>query len=265
MVMAINHDWPEAAAALIERGCDVNATSEDGDTALHFAGRWNHRETARVLLERGADRTIKNKDGKTAATYIERFTSATRLIYVARTAETEAYFLKVLHECGEAGVKYRSGSGSKKDGTTVLMQMAYYHDPARRPRPSSRGCDVNATNENGDTALHVIGKDATATAFVLLEKGADTTIENSDGRTAVDVARLNGHNDLATILSLAKYINLVAQHPKQYIAQGAFEHPLAARRRDARRSARRRGGGDFRRAQLARRLFNFPSASTGQG
>ena len=59
MDMANWHDWPELAAALIKRGCDVNAKDNDGITALHFAGCSNHRETARVLLEHGADRTIK--------------------------------------------------------------------------------------------------------------------------------------------------------------------------------------------------------------
>ena len=69
-VMAMKHDWPELAAALIERGCDVNAKEEgagNGNTALHYAGDRNRRETVRVLLEHGADPTIKNDDGDTAA------------------------------------------------------------------------------------------------------------------------------------------------------------------------------------------------------
>ena len=37
MRIAEYHDWPEAAAAVIERGYDVNATSGRGETALHFA------------------------------------------------------------------------------------------------------------------------------------------------------------------------------------------------------------------------------------
>ena len=67
MRMAIYHDWPKAAAAVIRRGCDVSATYMSGNTALHFASEHNRHETARVLLERGADRTIKNKGGDTAA------------------------------------------------------------------------------------------------------------------------------------------------------------------------------------------------------
>ena len=67
MMMARSNDWPEAAAAVLKRGCDVNATDKNGHTALHHAGSENHRETARVLLEHGADRTLKNSYNRTAA------------------------------------------------------------------------------------------------------------------------------------------------------------------------------------------------------
>ena len=52
--MCFNHDWPEAAAALIKRGCDVNAKDNDGFTPLHQAGQFSRRELASVLIEHGA-------------------------------------------------------------------------------------------------------------------------------------------------------------------------------------------------------------------
>ena len=67
--LAMCHDWPELAAALVKRGCDVNAKDKFGWTALHEAGKRNHRETVRVLIEHGADPTIKNAIGKTAAEF----------------------------------------------------------------------------------------------------------------------------------------------------------------------------------------------------
>ena len=107
MQLAVYQDWPKAAAALIERGCDVNATSSHGTTALLFAGLFNRRETTRVLLERGADRTIKNYAGETAealaqsnghadlAACIDDFDSAARLFHAASQGKTEA-LLQVL-------------------------------------------------------------------------------------------------------------------------------------------------------------------------
>ena len=49
MAMAYNHDWPEAAAALIERGCGVNAKDKDGNTALHMACANGHEEIVAAL------------------------------------------------------------------------------------------------------------------------------------------------------------------------------------------------------------------------
>ena len=80
--VAASHDWPKAAAALIKRGCDVNAKDTSGYTALHYAGSNNRRETARVLLERGADRTIKDKVGKTAADYARKTSNYDLAAYI---------------------------------------------------------------------------------------------------------------------------------------------------------------------------------------
>ena len=96
MMMAIDHDWPKAAAALIERGCDVNAQGDRGMTPLHCAGFENHRETARVLLERGADRTIKNKKGETAADLARTYGSADLAAYIEGAA-AQAHDLPALH------------------------------------------------------------------------------------------------------------------------------------------------------------------------
>ena len=60
MMMVISHDWPEAAAAVIKRGCNVNAKARDLDNAraLHMAVSYDFAETARVLLENGAEKDV---------------------------------------------------------------------------------------------------------------------------------------------------------------------------------------------------------------
>ena len=104
------NDWPEAAAAVIDRGCDVNATYEDGNlglqTALFIAGENNHRECARVLLERGADRSMVNLMGMTAAVAARRNRNHDLAAYIESAPVTEAETAakaKRLAEEAEAG------------------------------------------------------------------------------------------------------------------------------------------------------------------
>ena len=48
------HDWPTAAAKLIEKGCDVNARNRDGETALRIAKVYKRQKTEEVLVGQAA-------------------------------------------------------------------------------------------------------------------------------------------------------------------------------------------------------------------
>ena len=141
MEMAFKHDWPKAAAAVIERGCGVNAQDRIGWSALHFAGFHNRQETARVLLERGADRTIKNVNGESAADLarecghgslaasIDGFDSEARLFNEAASGETEASFLEVLR--GSARTQKRRAHGADGDGHVPRLAQRRVHRRSR--------------------------------------------------------------------------------------------------------------------------------------
>ena len=51
----------DIALALIDRGADIDAKDNDGDTPLHCACYHDHAETTLVLIARGADIFSKNR------------------------------------------------------------------------------------------------------------------------------------------------------------------------------------------------------------
>ncbi|MCR4822851.1 MAG: ankyrin repeat domain-containing protein [Treponema sp.] len=63
--------------------------------------------------------------------------------------------------------------------------------------------DINAVDENGDTALHVAARvnEADLVSFLII-KGADTEIRNNEGNTALHVAIKNDAIDAAKVLAI---------------------------------------------------------------
>lgn len=49
--------------------CHIDAISQDGSTALHWACSRNHIDTARILLQEGASIDVQSNDGSTALHY----------------------------------------------------------------------------------------------------------------------------------------------------------------------------------------------------
>ena len=129
----------DRAAVLIERGADVNAKNEDGNTALLLAcGYGIHRDEARtemveLLIEKGADIEAKDRNGRTP------------LMIACQQGYTNV--AKLLIEKG-ADIEARKGNGE-----TALMVACMYGRADVAQMLIEKGADVNAKNEDGETAL----------------------------------------------------------------------------------------------------------------
>ena len=66
LMHAINNKHTELAKLLIERGANVNAEDDDGNTALIFATNKGYEDIVDILLQNNANPLIKNKSGLTA-------------------------------------------------------------------------------------------------------------------------------------------------------------------------------------------------------
>jgi ankyrin repeat protein len=69
LIRAIQLNQPEIAAALIDKGADVNARDASGTPALMLAAQQGQTTLVKLLLDRGADVQATNRDGNTILRY----------------------------------------------------------------------------------------------------------------------------------------------------------------------------------------------------
>lgn len=93
-------------------------------------------------------------------------------------------------------------ANTRGDGNGTLLQMAAGCDHfAIVDLLISKGADVRATDNEGDTALHQAAMaDARRSARALLAQGADPNARNNNGRTPLHFAMMQGDSNMALLL-----------------------------------------------------------------
>lgn len=190
-----------AARTLAEAHADLNVVDPDGTSALELAIINAHYDTAVMLLDKGADPNVADSAGM-AALYAAVDMNTLGEVYgrPARTFSDEASALDVIKAALRHGAKvnaplksaalYRAhtpGDGNLGEGTTPLMRAA-------------RNADVDAMR-------------------VLLASGADPSMQEKNGTTALMLAAGLGHGlgvfakEYATEPAMLEAVKLlVAQH-----------------------------------------------------
>jgi ankyrin repeat protein len=234
LVQAIKSGDRETAMTLARDAGEVAAVEADGTTALHWAVRQNDFELVERLLRAGADVAAANRYGVTPlklaavggeAKLLKRLLDAggdpnttgtdgeTLLMTAARGGHVDA--ARLLIERG-AEVDARE----TWHGQTALMWAAAQGHPAMVRELLSHGAEVNArsnheewerqvTSEPRDKWLPPGGltpllfaarENCLACVPVLVEAGADVNATTPDGISAVVIALINGHFDVAGAL-----------------------------------------------------------------
>jgi len=168
---------------LLAAGADPRRANDRGGTALMYAAHGGHAAAAERLIEGGADVEARAGNGWTALTLA--------------AAKGEVDVAKVLlrhHALVNQPDLY---------GWTPLMRAIYagYYGVADVLLDSGRAA-LDAREESGASVLHLaaIRLDERA-ARMLLAAGADPALKDNAGRTAADVARMQGNVPLARLLS----------------------------------------------------------------
>ncbi len=198
LVMAAYSDHGAFAAFLLDHGADPNAAA-GGYTALHIAVLTHDTELLQALVAHGANVNARLTKGTPVRRFEEdlvlpqSLAGGTPFLVAARFAEAD-----LMRRLANAGADTRLAANN---GLTPLMAAV---TPDRRSlvlrglRSSEAttrtmeavqlalqfGADVNATNADGDTALHMAAaKGSNAMVQFLVEKGARMNIKNKLGQT----------------------------------------------------------------------------------
>jgi len=231
LIEAVKSGERAAALALLDRGTDPNQRSADGTTALHWAVRNNDAMLVDRLLRAKAKPHPENRYGVTPIALACESGSAPvveRLLKAGVSANaTGPYGETALHTCAYAGntaaarVLIAAGAsidpGDSWRGQTPLMWAAAKGHPETMKALIDAGADIDArstmikwerqrTDEPRDkwlppggwTPLLLAARESCVTCIdVLAAAGADLNIVDPEQHTALIVALLNGHFDVA--------------------------------------------------------------------
>ncbi|KAJ9183291.1 hypothetical protein P3X46_007168 [Hevea brasiliensis] len=116
----------------------------------------------------------------------------------------------IVHNCASVGdfegLKNALASGANKDeedseGRTALHFACGYGEVKCAQILLEAGATVDALDKNKNTALHyAAGYGRKECVALLLENGAAVTLQNMDGKTPIDVAKLNNQHEVLKLL-----------------------------------------------------------------
>lgn len=231
-------DWAQVDA-LIGAGADVDAPQADGATALHWAAYWDEARALESLIRAGGDPNARNDYGATplwAACANRHPASVERLLVAGADPNVglgsgETLLMRCAHTGDPRAVRALLAHGADVDtaepvqGQTALMWAAANRQAAAARVLLGHGAAVDArtravrqfrgTGERsttspqgaawfdagGFTALLFAARHGDLeSARALLAAGADVNDRAADGNSALVVAAMSGHENLAAFL-----------------------------------------------------------------
>jgi ankyrin repeat protein len=205
-----------AVRTLLARKASVNAAAPDGATALHWAVQRDDEAMVTALLKAGATVDVQTRHGATplqlaatngSAVVVRRLLDAganpnaalpdgeTALMTAARSGSVEA--VRVLLD---RGADLRRAHPAK--GQTALMWAAAENNAAVVRLLIERGADPRERSKSGAFSpyLFAVRGGHVATATALIDSGVPVDEALPDGTTALLLAVINAHYELASVL-----------------------------------------------------------------
>jgi ankyrin repeat protein len=231
LVAAVKRGDAAAVRRLAARRADVNETDATGTTPLHWAVEANHVELARDLVGAGANAGTANRYGATPLYLAAVNGSApmTKLLLAAGASpntalpEGETVLMTAARTGVAEVVRVLLEAGARLDAAEQLYGETALHWAAAENHGDvvrllvARGANVNgrsatqtfARRRSGQSILslgswtplmYAARQNAAEAARALVAAGASLNDVDPDGATALVVAIINGHYDMAALL-----------------------------------------------------------------
>ena len=170
---------------LIDNKANINYTDDDGFTPLNIAIETGNMETVKLLITNGADVNSLMQDGVSLIGYA--------------IAQNNMDLLQILIE---NGANVNNTNGDSWADTPLMTASRLGLDNVVRIL-LTRNADINATDINGNTALHTAALNSQLSVIkLLLEKNPNLDIQNKVGNTALHLAVISGNIDIVGELVL---------------------------------------------------------------
>ena len=189
LINAVEKGDAKAVKTLISEGADVNTKDKNGRAAVVIATEKGYAEILKLLLENGADPNGKYfKNPKANLFVLSVHNSHLDAALVLLKSGANADFNHKFHG-GKTALMVAMEAGKSELVTWLL----------------SKKFDLDSWDDFGNTALmYAVKKNLFSVAQKLLELGADPTLRQVDGKTALDIAKSENKPSLVRILSEAE-------------------------------------------------------------
>jgi ankyrin repeat protein len=203
LFLAISNGRSDLVTSLISRGADVNYIDQNGHSPLDYANQAKRTEIILALAKAGA-RVVSPLAGATASP-VMTYTGGSLPV----AAPIPALYQAVrMHDIEKVRALLRAGAdpNERAPGGWAPLHQAVYNEPAICLLLLESGADVNARviephqSSNATPLLLAAYINRSDIAAELLRHGADRSLKDSHGKTALDVAREHHNNQLVALL-----------------------------------------------------------------